>query len=43
MVLVRLLGPVDVIDSSGSVHSVGSALRRTLLALLALRRRSAHG
>ena len=36
MVLVRLLGPVDVVDGSGAVRPIGSALRRTLLALLAL-------
>ena len=35
MVLVRLLGPVDVVDCSGT-HSPGSALRRTLLALMAI-------
>jgi predicted ATPase/DNA-binding SARP family transcriptional activator len=37
MVQVRLLGPVDFVDDSGTIHTVGSALRRTLLALLALR------
>jgi predicted ATPase/DNA-binding SARP family transcriptional activator/tetratricopeptide (TPR) repeat protein len=37
MVVVRLLGPVDVVDTSGAVHSPDSALRRTLLALLAMR------
>jgi predicted ATPase/DNA-binding SARP family transcriptional activator len=37
MVVVRLLGPVDVVDSSGSVHAPDTALRRTLLALLAMR------
>lgn len=37
MVVVRLLGPVEVIDDTGTAHRVGSALRRTLLALLALR------
>ncbi|HZX54742.1 MAG TPA: AfsR/SARP family transcriptional regulator, partial [Ilumatobacteraceae bacterium] len=37
MVLVRLLGPVEVTDAGGTAHPVGSALRRTLLALLALR------
>lgn len=37
MVVVRLLGPVEVIDDTGTAHPVGSALRRTLLALLALR------
>jgi predicted ATPase/DNA-binding SARP family transcriptional activator len=36
MVLVRLLGPVDVVGDDGSVRHSGSALRRTLLALLAL-------
>lgn len=34
--LVRLLGPVDVIDDDGVVHTPASPLRRTLLALLAL-------
>lgn len=37
MVVVRLLGPVEVIDGVGNQRPVGSALRRTLLALLALR------
>jgi predicted ATPase/DNA-binding SARP family transcriptional activator len=37
MIVVRLLGPVEVVDSSGAVHSPDSALRRTLLALLAMR------
>jgi len=37
MVVVRLLGPVDVVDTSGAVHAPDSALRRTLLALLAMR------
>lgn len=37
MVLVRLLGPVDVVDNAGIVHAPDSALRRTLLALLAVR------
>ena len=37
MVVVRLLGPVDVIDGSDAVHAPDSALRRTLLALLAMR------
>ena len=37
MVVIRLLGPVEVIDGVGNVHRVGSALRRTLLALMALR------
>jgi predicted ATPase/DNA-binding SARP family transcriptional activator len=36
MVLVRLLGPVEVIDDSGAVRPIDSALRRTLLALLAI-------
>jgi predicted ATPase/DNA-binding SARP family transcriptional activator len=36
LVLVRLLGPVDVIDDSGVVCPIDSALRRTLLALLAM-------
>ncbi len=36
MLLVRLLGPVDVVSEDGSVLQSGSALRRTLLALLAL-------
>ena len=35
MVLVRLLGPVDVLDGSGALPP-GSALRRALLALLAI-------
>ena len=33
---VRVLGPVDVVDASGSVLAVGSPLRKTLLSLLAL-------
>ena len=37
MVLVRLLGPVDVVDSAGTVHAPDSALRRTLLSLMAMR------
>jgi DNA-binding winged helix-turn-helix (wHTH) protein len=37
MVLVRLLGPIEVVDDSGVVRPIGSALRRTLLALLAMR------
>lgn len=41
MPTVRLLGPIDVIDEHGVVHTSGSALRRTLLALLALRPGSA--
>ncbi len=36
MPTVRLLGPVDVIDDDGVVHTPGSPLRCTLLALLAL-------
>jgi len=36
MPLVRLLGPVDVIDDAGVVHVPVSPRRRTLLALLAL-------
>jgi DNA-binding SARP family transcriptional activator len=36
LVLIRLLGPVDVVDSAGNVHSSASAIRRTLLALFAL-------
>jgi predicted ATPase/DNA-binding SARP family transcriptional activator len=34
--LVRLLGPIDVVDDTDSAHAPGSALRRTLLAVLAL-------
>ena len=34
--LIRLLGPVDVVGDDGSVRHSGSALRRTLLSLLAL-------
>ena len=37
MALVRLLGPIDVVDGSGAICRTGSARRRTLLALLALR------
>ncbi|HEX4983033.1 MAG TPA: BTAD domain-containing putative transcriptional regulator, partial [Ilumatobacteraceae bacterium] len=37
MVLVRLLGPVEMVDSRCAVRRPDSALRRTLLALLALR------
>ena len=37
MVVVRLLGPVEVIDGSGDLNPIGSALRRTVLALMALR------
>lgn len=40
MPTVRLLGPVDVIDDHGVVHTPGSPLRCTLLALLALQPRS---
>ena len=36
MPTVRLLGPIDVIDDHGVVHTPGSPLRCTLLALLAL-------
>jgi len=36
MPTVRLLGPVDVIDDHGVVHTPGSPLRCTLLSLLAL-------
>ena len=32
--LIRLLGPVDVVGDDGSVHHSASGLRRTLLALL---------
>ncbi|HZX55298.1 MAG TPA: winged helix-turn-helix domain-containing protein, partial [Ilumatobacteraceae bacterium] len=35
MVLVRLLGPVDIVDGFGA-HPPGSPLRRTLLALMAI-------
>jgi predicted ATPase/DNA-binding SARP family transcriptional activator len=35
-VLIRLLGPVDVIDDDGAVHGSKSAIRRTLLALFAI-------
>jgi predicted ATPase/DNA-binding SARP family transcriptional activator len=38
MSVVRVLGPVDVVADDGSVHQSGSALRRTLLALLAIHR-----
>ena len=38
MSLVRVLGPVDVLGDDGVVRQSGSALRRTLLALLALHR-----
>jgi predicted ATPase/DNA-binding SARP family transcriptional activator len=34
---VRLLGPIDVVSAAGEVHVSGSPLRRTLVALLALR------
>src|SRR3954453_2355911 len=37
MVVGRLLGPVDGIDGAGTVPPPASAIRRTLLALLALR------
>jgi DNA-binding SARP family transcriptional activator len=36
-VQIRLLGPVDAVGDDGSVRHSGSALRRTLLSLLALR------
>jgi predicted ATPase/class 3 adenylate cyclase len=36
MALVRLLGPVDVLSDDGSERQSGSALRRTILALLGL-------
>jgi len=36
MALVRLLGPVDVVGDDGTERQSGSALRRTILALLAL-------
>ena len=38
MSVVRVLGPVDVVADDGSVLGSGSALRRTLLALLAVHR-----
>ena len=34
--LIRLLGPVDVVDDDGNVHGSTSAIRRTLLALFAI-------
>lgn len=34
---VRLLGPIDVVSAAGEVHVSGSPLRRTLVALLALK------
>jgi predicted ATPase/DNA-binding SARP family transcriptional activator len=34
---VRLLGPIDVVSAENDVHVSGSPLRRTLVALLALR------
>jgi DNA-binding SARP family transcriptional activator len=37
MVVVRLPGPVDVVDGAGNVWPPASPIRRTLLALLALR------
>ena len=37
MLVVRLLGPVEVVDGDGVPRVIGSALRRTLLALMALR------
>lgn len=36
MAVVRLLGPVDVVDSTGEVHAPGSPVRATLLAVLGL-------
>ena len=36
MALVRLLGPIDVIGDDGNERNLGSALRRTILALLGL-------
>ncbi|HEY4609948.1 MAG TPA: helix-turn-helix domain-containing protein, partial [Ilumatobacteraceae bacterium] len=36
MALVRLLGPVDVLSDDGVERQSGSALRRTILALLSL-------
>ena len=36
MTMVRLLGPVEVLDDDGVVHAPRTPLRRTLLALLAL-------
>ena len=36
MPLVRLLGPVDVVDDAGDVHVPRTAIQKTLLALLAL-------
>ena len=36
LVLIRLLGPVDLVDDVGDVRVSTSAIRRTLLALLAL-------
>src|SRR3954462_3613426 len=37
MVMIRLLGPVDFVDGAGNVRAPASALRRSMLALLALR------
>ena len=34
--LIRLLGPVDVVDDDGNIRSSTSAIRRTLLALFAI-------
>src|SRR6478609_5215175 len=34
--LIRLLGPVDVVDDDGTVRSSPSPIRRTLLSLLAI-------
>src|SRR3954453_24153759 len=36
MALVRLLGPIDVLSDDGVERQSGSALRRTILALLSL-------
>ena len=36
MSVVRLLGPIDVLDDAGEAHVPGTPLRRTLLALLAV-------
>jgi predicted ATPase/DNA-binding SARP family transcriptional activator len=36
MTMIRLLGPVEVLDDDGIVHAPKTPLRRTLLALLAL-------
>jgi predicted ATPase/DNA-binding SARP family transcriptional activator len=36
LVLIRLLGPVDVVDDDGTVHGSTSAIRQTILSLLAV-------